>query len=89
LKGSLGLQWLADYGLAILPVDENYQSLQRLTRHRPKSIYASEEKPLQEFVAKKRRGPQPIGDLLFGLLIRLGVKSEKPLESETSEALKS
>ncbi len=55
----------------------------------PKSTYASEAKPLQEFAAKKRRGPQPIGDLLFGLLIRLGVKSEKPLESESSEALKS
>lgn len=55
----------------------------------PKSTYASEAKPLQEFAAKKRRGPQPIGDLLFGLLIRLGVKPEKPVESETSEALKS
>ncbi len=55
----------------------------------PKSTYASEGKPLEELAAKKRRGPQRIGDLLIGLLIRLGVKTENTLESKPSEALKS
>ena len=55
----------------------------------PKSTYASEAKPLQELAAKKRRGSQRIGDLLVDLLIRLGVKTEKSLDSESSEALKS
>jgi transposase len=55
----------------------------------PKHTYASEAKPLAELAGKKRRGPQPIGDLLLGLLIRLGVSQNKPVESESSEALKS
>ncbi len=55
----------------------------------PKSTYAGEAKPLIELAAKKRRGPQRIGDLLVGLLIRLGVQLEDSVESKSSEALKS
>ena len=55
----------------------------------PKHTYASEAKPLAELAGKQRRGPQPIGDLLLGLLIRLGASQKKPVESESSEALKS
>lgn len=55
----------------------------------PKSVYASEAEPLQVLAGKKRRGPQAIGDLLIGLLIRLGVSQENPVESKPSEALKS
>lgn len=55
----------------------------------PKSTYASEAKPLAELAAKKRRGPQPIGDLLVNLLIRLGVGTEDQVESKSSEALES
>lgn len=55
----------------------------------PKSAYAAEAKPLAELAAKKRRGPQLIGDLLVPLLIRLGVFIEKKVESNTSEARRS
>ncbi|TWT95607.1 IS110 family transposase [Neorhodopirellula pilleata] len=55
----------------------------------PKSTYASEAKPLAELAAKKRCGPQPIGDLLINLLLRLGVGTADPLESQSSEALES
>jgi len=55
----------------------------------PKSTYASEAKPLAELAAKKRRGPQRIGDLWVNLLVRLGVGTEDQLESQTSEALES
>ena len=59
----------------------------------PKSAYATEAKPLQEWARKKHRGPQRIGDLMIPLLIRLGVTreelgvpSEETVESNTSEA---
>jgi hypothetical protein len=52
----------------------------------PKKTYAAESKPLVEFVNKRRRGAQPIKDLLIGLLIRLGVDQDKALELNTSEA---
>ena len=55
----------------------------------PRSTYASEAKPLAEFAAKKRRGPQQIGDLLIDLLSRLGVTQENVVQSKPSEALKS
>jgi len=55
----------------------------------PKSAYAAEAEPLAELAAKKRRGPQRIGDLLVPLLIRLGVFIEKEVESNTSEARRS
>ena len=48
-----------------------------------------EAKPLAELAAKKRRGVQPIGDLLVNLLLRLGVGTEDQLESKPSEALES
>lgn len=53
----------------------------------PKSAYDGESKPLIELAGKKRRGPQSIGDLLIGLLVRLGVQQEEKLESTSSEAL--
>jgi transposase len=59
----------------------------------PKSAYAAEARPLQTLAQKKRRGPQPIGELLIPLLIRLGVDpqqlgggAELEVESKTSEA---
>lgn len=55
----------------------------------PKSVYANEAKPLAELAGKKRRGPQPIGDLLVNLLIRLGVGTADQVESKSSEALES
>lgn len=55
----------------------------------PKSTYASEAKPLAELAAKKRRGPQPIGELLVNLLLRLGVGTEDRVELKPSEALES
>lgn len=53
----------------------------------PKSTYGSEAKPLAELAGKKRQGPQPIGDLLVNLLIRLGVGTADQVESKSSEAL--
>lgn len=59
----------------------------------PKSAHAAEAKPLQTLAQKKRRGPQPIGELLIPLLLRLGVNPEQlgghaelEVESNTSEA---
>ena len=59
----------------------------------PKSTHADESKPLLEFVRRKRRGPQQIGELMIPLLLRLGVTpealgmpNEATLESSTSEA---
>jgi hypothetical protein len=52
----------------------------------PKKTYPGEAKPLIEFVDKKRRGAQPIRDLLIGVLVRLGVDQDKALELNTSEA---
>lgn len=70
-------------------LDRMFADLHNAFAWLPKSTYASEAKPLQELAAKKRRGSQRIGDLLVDLLIRFGVKAEKSLESEPSEALKS
>jgi transposase len=55
----------------------------------PKATYASEAKPLAELAGKKRRGPKPISDLLVNLLLRLGVRSQEQVESNSSEALES
>ena len=35
----------------------------------PKSAHAAEAKPLIELARKRRRGPQPIGELLLPLLM--------------------
>jgi transposase len=59
----------------------------------PKSAYAAEASALRESRRRKCRGPQPIGDLMISLLIRLGLTREelgtadkKTVESTTSEA---
>ena len=52
----------------------------------PQSTHASEAKPLEELVRKKKRGVTPIGELLIPLLIRLGVTDLEGVESNTSEA---
>lgn len=52
----------------------------------PKSSYTEEAKPLVDLAKKKRRGATSIGDLLLPLLIRLGVKQEFEVESNSSEA---
>ncbi|TWT64563.1 hypothetical protein [Allorhodopirellula solitaria] len=52
-------------------------------------LSASQHGSVRQLLAgKKRRGPQSIGDLLIGLLIRLGVNQENTVESKPSEALK-
>jgi transposase len=52
----------------------------------PNGAYAEEAKPLVELAGKKRRGTTSIGDLLIPLLIRLGVRQETEVESQSSEA---
>lgn len=52
----------------------------------PNSTYASEANPLVELTKKKRRGAKSIGDLLIPLLVRLGVREESEVESNSSEA---
>ena len=52
----------------------------------PKSSYEAESAPLVKLARKRSRGPQPIGDLMLPLLIRLGVRSASEVESESSEA---
>ncbi|KAA1262484.1 Transposase [Rubripirellula obstinata] len=52
----------------------------------PKSTHAAEAKPLAELARKKNRRTASIGDLLIRLLIRLGVRTENPVESRSSEA---
>lgn len=59
----------------------------------PKSAYAAEARPLQALARKQRRGPQPIGQLLLPLLLRLGIDpaqlgehADPEVESNTSEA---
>lgn len=77
------------YRLHESPVEQTIRDLQEAFAWLPKSSYAAEAKPLAELVRKKRRGPQPIGELLIPLLLRLGVTIEAPgekLNSTTSEA---
>ena len=66
------------------PIEQSMRDLQEAFQWLPKSAYAEEAKPLEELARKKHRGPQPIGELLVPLLIRLGVGSA--VESNTSEA---
>ena len=60
------------------PIDQSIRDLNEAFAWLPKSAYAAEAKPLAELARKKHRGPQPIGDLLIPLLIRLGVSIEEP-----------
>jgi transposase len=66
------------------PIEHSIRDMNEAFAWLPKSAYTEEAKPLAELARKKRRGPQPIGDLLIPLLIRLGVVDE--VESNTSEA---
>jgi transposase len=71
------------------PLDQTIRDLNEAVVWLPKSAHASEARPLLEIARKRKRGPQPIGDLLLPLLIRLGVATEKEtqhVESITSEA---
>lgn len=68
------------------PLDETLRDLNEAFAWLPKSVYASEAKPLAELVRKPRRGPTRIGDLIVPLLLRLGVGVETEVESNTSEA---
>ncbi len=52
----------------------------------PKSTHAAEAKPLSELAQRIRKGVNSIGDLLIPLLIRLGVRSDNSVESNSSEA---
>ena len=68
------------------PIEQTIRDMNEAFAWLPKSAYAEEGKPLAEVARKKRRGPQPIGELLIPLLIRLGVETSDAVESNTSEA---
>ncbi|MGB3125290.1 MAG: transposase [Pseudomonas sp.] len=75
------------------PIGELIRDLNEAYVWLPKSEHAAEARPLAELVTRKRRGPEPIGNLLIPLLIRLGLTSEElgiadaqTLESNMSEA---
>ncbi len=68
------------------PIEQTVADMNEAFRWLPQSIHASEAKPLEELVCKKKRGVTPIGELLIPLLIRLGVTDPEVVESETSEA---
>jgi hypothetical protein len=75
------------------PIEQAIRDLNEAFVWLPKSAYAAEAKPLTVLSRRKHRGPQPIGDLLIPLLIRLGlgreelgVPDEETVESNTSEA---
>ncbi len=75
--------------LHMSPLDEVIRDLQEAVGWLPKSAHAAEARPLLEMARKRRRGPQPIGDLLLPILLRLGVATtEEPqhVESIMSEA---
>jgi transposase len=75
------------------PVTQVIRDLNEAFAWLPKSVYATEAKPLAEIARRKRRGPQRIGDLMIPLLVQLGltreelgVPAEEAIESNTSEA---
>jgi len=59
------------------PLDQMIRDLNEAVTWLPKSSHAAEAKPLVELARKRRRGPQPIGNLLLPLLIRLGVATPR------------
>jgi transposase len=74
------------------PIDQAIRDLNEAFAWLPKSVYTAEAKPLADFVRKHRK-LQRIGDLMFPLLIRLGltgqelgVPRQETVESNTSEA---
>jgi transposase len=68
------------------PFDVVIKQLYEIVQWLPKSTYASEAKPIQEFASKKHRGPILIGDLLIPVLIRLGVVIPEEVQLDLSEA---
>jgi transposase len=68
------------------PIDKVIQQMHEIVQWLPKSTYASEAKPIQEFASKKHRGPILIGDLMIPLLIRLGVVAPEEVQLDSSEA---
>jgi hypothetical protein len=75
------------------PISETLRDLHEAFAWLPKAEHAAEAQPLAKLVHRKRRGPQPIGELLIPLLIRLGVGRAElagagadAIESTTSEA---
>lgn len=66
------------------PIEQSIRDLHEAFAWLPQAAYPEEAKPLAELARKKQRGPQPIGELLIPLLIRLGVTDT--VESNTSEA---
>jgi hypothetical protein len=71
------------------PLEQTVVDLNEAFVWLPKSTHASEAKPLVEMAQKKRRGTTSIGDLLLPLIIRLGVKADDTLDSQSSEARES
>lgn len=74
------------------PIGQSIRDLNEAYVWLPKSEHAAEAQPLAKLVTRQRRGPEPIGDLLIPLLIRLGLTPEElgvaateTLESTTSE----
>ena len=59
------------------PMEQAIRDLHEAFAWLPKSAYADEAKLLAEWVRRKRRGPQPIGNLMIPLLIRLGLTREE------------
>ena len=68
------------------PFEVVIKQLSEIVQWLPKSTYASEAKPIQEFASKKHRGPILIGDLLIPVLIRLGVVIPEEVQLDSSEA---
>jgi len=68
------------------PIEQVVADMNEAFHWLPQSTHASEAKPLEELVCKKKRGVTRIGELLIPLLIRLGVTDPEAVESETSEA---
>jgi transposase len=87
-RESLVSKLLEFHRLHKTPVEPTIRDLREVLAWLPKSVCAEEAKPLVQWAGKKRRGPQPIGDLLIPLLMRLGVGKEgaEEVESNTSEA---
>lgn len=68
------------------PMDIVIGQLYEAVHWLPKSTYASEAKPMQEFATKKHRGPILVGDLMIPVLIRLGIVGPEEVQLDLSEA---
>jgi transposase len=68
------------------PLEQTVADMNEAFAWLPKSTHAAEAKPLSELAQRKRKGANSIGDLLIPLLVRLGVRSDDTVESDSSEA---